>query len=71
MKGMKRFGVKGKLPPRYIGPFPILETCGSVAYKLNLPPSLAASRHLPRVAIEEVFEGTYGRRVTRSDTTRG
>jgi hypothetical protein len=40
MKGMKRFGVKGKLVPRYIGPFPIIEKCGTVAYKLNLPPSL-------------------------------
>jgi hypothetical protein len=41
MKGVKRFGVKGKLSPRYIGLFPILEKCGTVAYKLELPPSLA------------------------------
>jgi hypothetical protein len=41
MKGMKRFGVKGKLSPRYIEPFPILEKCGKVAHKLELPPSLA------------------------------
>jgi hypothetical protein len=39
IKGVKRFGVKGTLAPRYIGPFPILENCGSVAYKLELPPS--------------------------------
>jgi hypothetical protein len=41
MKGLKRFGVKGKLSPRYIGPFPILGRCGTVAYKLELPPLLA------------------------------
>jgi hypothetical protein len=41
MKGVKRFRVTGKLSPRYIGLFPILEKCGKVEYKLELPPSLA------------------------------
>jgi hypothetical protein len=41
MKGMKRFRVKEKLAPHYIGPFPIVEKCRTVAYKLDLPPSLA------------------------------
>jgi hypothetical protein len=41
IKGTKRFGTKGKLAPCYNGPFPILERCGNVAYKLELAPSLA------------------------------
>jgi hypothetical protein len=40
MKGVKRFGMKGKLAPCYIGSFPILKKCEPVAYKLELPPSL-------------------------------
>jgi hypothetical protein len=40
MKGMKRFGMKQKLAPHYIGPFPVLEKCANMAYKLELPPSL-------------------------------
>ena len=30
-KGVQRFGIKGKLAPRYIGPYEIIETCGPVA----------------------------------------
>ncbi|XP_070050712.1 uncharacterized protein [Nicotiana tomentosiformis] len=40
IKGVMRFGKKGKLSPRYIRPFKILEMIGEVAYKLALPPSI-------------------------------
>ena len=40
-KGVKSFGVKGKLSPRYIGPFRILSQKGEVAYELELPAILS------------------------------
>jgi hypothetical protein len=50
MKGVSRFGVKEKLAPRYIGPFPILERCGQVVYRLRLPESLSAMHNVFHVS---------------------
>ncbi|XP_015161846.1 uncharacterized protein [Solanum tuberosum] len=41
MKGVMRFGKKGKLSPRYIGSFEIVERIGEVVYQLSLPPGLS------------------------------
>jgi len=33
-RGVQRFGIKGNLAPRYVGPYEIIEECGPVAYRL-------------------------------------
>ncbi|XP_062155192.1 uncharacterized protein LOC133863249 [Alnus glutinosa] len=42
MKGVMTFGKKGKLSPRYVGPFLVTEVVGSVAYRAELPSNLAS-----------------------------
>ena len=51
-----RFGKRGKLSPRFIGPFEILEKVGTVAYRLALPPSMSS--------VHEVFHVSMLRRYT-------
>src|SRR3954470_11474604 len=43
LRGVKRFGVKGKLAPRYVGPFKILSRKGEVAYEVELPVFVSCS----------------------------
>jgi hypothetical protein len=49
-RGVNRFGIKGKLAPRYIGPFLILARLGNVAYRLELPPTLAGVHNVFHVS---------------------
>ena len=51
LKGMQRFHVKGKLAPRYIGPFKILARRGDVSYQLELPEELSAFHDVFHVSL--------------------
>ena len=46
MKGVKRFGKKGKLSPRFVGPFCILDRVGEVAYRLDLPAHMRGTHNV-------------------------
>jgi hypothetical protein len=48
---MQRFQVKGKLAPRYIGPFKILARHGEVSYQLELPPELPEVHNVFHVSL--------------------
>jgi hypothetical protein len=50
MKGVNHFGVKGKLAPRYIGSFLILERYGPLAYRLQLPETLSTVHNVFHVS---------------------
>jgi hypothetical protein len=60
MLGVKRFGIKGKLAPRYIGSFLILEKLGAMAYKLELLPSL--------VGVHDVFHVSQLKKCLKAPT---
>jgi hypothetical protein len=50
MKGVHRFGIKGKLAPHYIGMYPVLEKYGSVVYRVELPSKLSGVHNVFHVS---------------------
>ena len=59
-RGVIRFGKRGKLSPRYIAPFQVLERVAAVAYRLALPPSL--------LSVHEVFHVSMLQKYTPDPT---
>ena len=55
-RGVVRFGKRGKLSPRFIGPFEVLKRIGTVAYRLALLPSM--------IGVHEVFHVSILRKYT-------
>jgi hypothetical protein len=49
-RGVKRFGIKGKLAPRYIGPFLVLARLRNMAYRVELSPTLAGVHNVFHVS---------------------
>jgi hypothetical protein len=72
MRNVYRFGNKGKLSPRYVGPFQKLKRVSPLAYKIEMPPNLAGVHdvfhvsqlrkcvHDPSQVISHEPLGTYG-----------
>jgi hypothetical protein len=50
MKGVRRFGFKGKLAPCYIGPYPILDKYGPTSYQVELPARLSGVHNVLHVS---------------------
>jgi hypothetical protein len=59
-KGVQRFRIKGKLAPRYIGPYEVIEICGPMVYQLKLPPHMSA--------VHDVFHVSQPRKCVRLPT---
>ncbi|XP_073119566.1 uncharacterized protein [Henckelia pumila] len=51
LKGVMRFRKKGKLAPRFVGPFEILDIVGTLAYRVSLPPNLAGVHNVFHVSM--------------------
>jgi hypothetical protein len=51
MRGVMQFGKKGKLSPRFVGPFEITQKVGRLAYRIALPPDLVGTHDIFRMSM--------------------
>jgi hypothetical protein len=51
MRGVMWFGKKGKLSPRFVGPFEIIQRLGKLAYRIALPPDLVRKRDIFHISM--------------------
>ena len=68
LKGMQRFQLRGKLAPRYVGPFKVLSRRGEVSYQLELPEEMSTIHDVFHISLlrkclevpekTEIFENT-------------
>ena len=54
-RGVVRFGKRGKLSPRFIGPLEILERIGTIAYRLALPPNMTGVHEVFHVSMLQKY----------------
>ena len=57
MRGVVMFGNKGKLIPRYVGPYEILQRVGKVSYELKLPSELSSVHPIFHVSMLKKYIG--------------
>ncbi|PKU81795.1 hypothetical protein MA16_Dca003811 [Dendrobium catenatum] len=67
MKGISRFGQSGKLNPRYIGPFEIIERVGKVAYRLALPTDMSNIHNVFHVSMLKKWVTDENQKVLRGE----
>ena len=71
MKGIFRFGQKGKLSPKYVGPYRITEPVGPLAYRLDLPAELGRVHEcIPHFSAEKVRASPFARLGAREARVR-
>ncbi|PKU59378.1 hypothetical protein MA16_Dca029042 [Dendrobium catenatum] len=67
MKGISRFGQSGKLSPRFIGPFEIIERVGPVAYKLKLPANMSDIHNIFHISMLRKWVTDESQKVPQND----